>query len=169
MITGKNVRAAFSVSGSGGISGKFVGAGNKFSIQSSGVSLWFDGKTMYTYNPRIGEVTVTNPTLSELMETNPLLYVSRWKSMFTVKKAPRQPSGGDICLILSPKGKSSGISRAVLTVNRRYIPVKIAVKTDKGSRFSIKITSFSNTSAVSASEFIFPKKRFSGVKINDLR
>ena len=62
-ITGKSVSAAFTVSGSFSGRGTIKASGKKFAVETGSSSVWYDGKSMYTYSSGTGEVTVTIPSV----------------------------------------------------------------------------------------------------------
>lgn len=166
-FAGKSVKVSFSVSGSRSLSGTALCSGKKFAVETSSSSVWYDGNTMYTYNPSTKEVTLTKPSAEELAEANPMTYIAGWKNIYTASMASKQPKTGH-CIILTPKNGKSGFGNVVVTLSANLSPQKIVIRTKQKQTYSINIKSFSSASASEAS-FRFPKSRYKGVKTIDLR
>lgn len=165
----KTISAAFTINGNGRKSqGSVKCAGNKFAVSLPEVSTWYDGKALYTYNPRIAETTVTTPTASELMESNPLLYVkgagSNYYYKFTTVKR-----NGKYVVDLTPIKRSTGINKLTITVNsENFHPERIVVTTSAGV-MTIDITSFKTGMPIPAADFNYPKSKYPKAEIVDLR
>ena len=165
----KSISASFTLNGNGRKStGSIKSSGSKFVVTLPEVSTWYNGKAMYTYNPRIGETTVTIPTAAELMESNPLLYVKGGGVNYTYKFSPVKRNGKYVVDLFPTKGKSS-IKKLTFTVNAtNFHPEKIVVTTSGGA-MTIDVTSFNPGASVAASEFEYPKAKYPKAEIIDLR
>lgn len=133
------------------------------------MEVWFNGKTMYTYNKDTEETTVVYPTPEELSQSNPLAYVTGASSNYnvsfsTVKRADKY------VLELTPKKKSFDIKRVTLTINKQnYSPEKIVIEPKGGSPVTAEITSFKEAGNLSSSLFEYPKSKYPKAEIIDLR
>lgn len=165
----KSISATFSLSGNGRKStGSIKSSGTKFVVTLPEVSTWYNGNALYTYNPRIGETTVTTPTAAELMESNPLLYVRGGGANYTYKFSPVKRNGKYVVDLFPTKG-NSGIKKLTFTVNStNFHTEKIVVTTSVGA-LTIDVTSFKPGAAVPASEFEYPKGKYPKAEIIDLR
>lgn len=168
IVNGKNVKASFSISGAMKLSGTIRSANGKFAVESNKNSVWYDGKTMATYNRSTNEVTLIHPSAAEISEANPLGYVSGWSKSYKASMASRQPSSG-YCILLTPRSAKSGVGNVVITLSAKLIPQKIVIKTKQKQTYSINITNFSTGGSVTASAFTFPKSKYKGAKTVDLR
>ena len=165
----KTISATFTFSGNGRKSqGSIKSSGNKFSVILPEVSTWFDGKTMYTYNPRTVETTVITPTAAELMESNPLLYVKGAGSNFTYKFSTVKRTGKYV-VDLTPLKKNSEIKKMTITVNSTTFNPERIIVTTLGGVLTIDITSFKTGVEIPASEFNYPKSKYPKAEIIDLR
>lgn len=164
----KGVSATFTLAGNGrSTNGTVKTSGSKFAVLMPQVSSWYNGKALYTYNPRINETTVLTPTATELMESNPLLYV-KGGTGYRYSFSPVKRTGKYVIDVV-PVKKGSGIKKLTITVNSSsFAPEKITVDTGSGTSV-ITVTSFKGGVSVPASEFEYPKTRYPKAEIVDLR
>ena len=160
---------SFSLKGGGGSGvGTLKMQGKKFMIANSAVSTWYDGKNMWVYNSSTRETTVTTPQSSDLAEINPIYYLNA-ASKFNVKLSPASTNNNKT-LILTPKTKRIGVKKVIIDVNTRtYTAVAIKVTTLSGQQISVTISHTNMGKKFAASEFTFPKNKYPGVKLIDLR
>ena len=165
---GKSVAASFTLSSGGrSTSGTVRTSGEKFTVSLPEYSTWYNGKTLYTYNPRINETTVTIPTTQELMDSNPLLYI-KGKSGYTYNFSSVKRNGKYVVDII-PVNKKAGVKKVTLTVNSTtFYPEKIAVTTTGGNTV-VTVTSFKPSVNIASSEFEYPKSKYPKAEIVDLR
>lgn len=165
----KGITASFTISSDGhSTKGTIKGSGVKFTVTLPEVSTWYDGKSLYTYNPRTQETTVTNPTARELLESNPLLYVKGGSVGYTYSFA-RQKAKGKYIVDLFPRDKRSGLKKLTFTINASsFIIEKIAV-TASGMNTVVTVNSLKTGAALPASTFVYPRSKYPGVEIVDLR
>lgn len=166
----EGIQTAFTITSQGQTaSGKLKISGKRFAITTPQASTWYDGKTMWTYNPRTQETTMTLPTASEVAETNPLMLVSDHSSQFTASFAKHQPKQGRT-IVLTPRTRSLGIRTMTVTLSSGgYIPVSIEITPSSGSPSTIKLSGFDTKKACAASDFIYPKAKYPKAEIVDLR
>lgn len=167
--TAKSVSATFTLNGNGRKSnGSIKSSGSKFVVSLPEVTTWYNGKALYTYNPRIGETTVTTPTAAELMESNPLLYVKGGGTNYTYKFSPVKRNGKYVVDLFPVKG-NSGIKKLTFTVNSTNFHTEKIVVTTSGGSMTIDVTSFKPGAEVASSEFEYPKAKYPKAEIIDLR
>lgn len=165
----KTFSASFTLSGNGRKSaGSVKSSGSKFVVTLPEVTTWYNGKSLYTYNPRTVETTVTTPTSAELMESNPLLYVRGGGSNFTCKFSPVKRNGKYVVDLFPVKG-NSGIKKMTFTVNATNFHTEKIVVTTSGGSMTIDVTSFKPGAPMAASEFEYPKGKYPKAEIIDLR
>ena len=143
--------------------------GSKYHVALPDIEVWYNGKTMYTYNKRTEETTVVTPTTEEISETNPLSYISNSEKNYTAVFAKEKKSGKYV-LDLLPKSKKDNIKKVVLTLKQNdFTPENMVVEPLSGSPITIDIKTFKTAVSGSTSEFEYPKSKYPGVEIIDLR
>lgn len=163
----KSVNVQFKIDGSQ--TGELKISGKKFYVSAMGNTSWYNGKEMYTYNSSSKETTLFIPTKTELAESNPLYYVSGAQGNYDISFAPS--AAGDVTtLILTPKRKKDSIKKVELSVSKKkLLPESIKIFTKSNKNSVIKITKLSLGESMPESTFIYPKSKYSKVKIIDLR
>lgn len=166
----KGVEATFTVYNSGySGGGRIETSGNKFKVSMPDVSVWYNGKDMYTYNENTGETTVVTPTADELAESNPLAYVTNAAKTYKVAYSTVKKQGRYV-LELTPKVKNNEIKRITLTLRANdYVPEKIVVEPVSGNPVSADIKSFKAGVSLAPSLFEYPKNKYPKAEIIDLR
>lgn len=165
----KGINATFSMRLNGkNVKGTLKSSGQKFSVILPQVSTWYNGKTLYTYNPRTMETTVITPTAQELLESNPLLYVKGGAGGYSYSFSPVKRNGKYV-IDLVPRSKKSGVRKLTFTINSsNFLTERIIVTTASGST-TVDVTSFKAVNALPASEFEYPKSKYPKAEIVDLR
>ena len=165
----EGVQAKFSLKSSKGInlnaSGTIAVKGKKFHVTTPQATIWFDGKTMWTYMKKNDEVNVTNPTESQLAVINPYNFIYMYKQgySYTLEKTDKS-----YMVHLYATDKKKPIQEMHITVMQKsYIPLTIAYRTAKGVT-TIDITNFKAT-AQPDGIFHFNAKDFPSVEVIDLR
>lgn len=163
-----NLTVSFGYSGKMGRgSGVLKSSGNKFALETSAGSTWYDGKTMWTYSPKMKETTVVSPTKSEIAEANPIGLL-RSAAGFNARYAAKQTSGAS-AIVLTPKTSGTGVKRIVVVLDAKTLmPKKIDVTLSDGGTVALSVKSLRNASHT-AGTFVYPKNRYPKVKIVDLR
>lgn len=149
--------------------GNITISGDKFKLTSPEMTVWYDGKTQWTYNSDIREVNITEPTPEELADVNPFVIISSFRRNYNariVKSAPNQYR-----LDLSPRGDSQqNIARAIITLDKStYMPAEIALSVDGDHTLAIHILSIQQGKNYPVSTFVFNKNAYPKVEIVDLR
>ena len=158
-------QAAFSINGqSMNASGTIAIKGKKFHATTAQATIWFDGKTQWTYMKKNDEVNVANPTESQLSAINPYHFIYLYKNGYNYSM---EKKGGNFVVTLKATGKKS-IQEMVLTIGQKsYTPSQIRYKTAKGWT-TIDIRNF-KAANLSDSMFRFNSKDFPKAEIIDLR
>ena len=68
----------------GAISGTISIKGNKFYARTSKATVWFNGKTQWSYLPSTNEVNVSNPNQSQQAAMNPYTFINMYKSGYNL-------------------------------------------------------------------------------------
>lgn len=162
--------AAFTVDyGSQKLSGTLKALGHKFVLETSASSTWYDGKNMWTYNPKTAETTLTVPTPSEVAESNPLSFVNSYSSTFTASYAKTQKAGSKT-VVLTPKKKNSGYNSVHITISESTsIPTRIVVVPSSGQKMTVSISGVKRQQKLAPATFVYPKSKYPKAEIVDLR
>lgn len=82
------VKITFSVRApEGNTNGSIRLKGDKFLLETEGVTTWFDGRTQWSYLASSDEVNVSEPTPEELQSINPYSWLSLYKQDYKLKVA----------------------------------------------------------------------------------
>lgn len=175
-------KAAAKIKAAGGLSANFMmtsgqyttkgslkAQGQKFCIQSTHASTWYDGKTMWTYNSNTKETTIVTPTAAELAETNPLALVNTYGNSFTAAFAKSHPKGGHT-IVLTPKSKKLGYKSVHVTISDATgLPASVVVVPNSGQRISISISDVKTRQNFGQPDFTYPKGKYPKAEIVDMR
>ena len=149
----------------GDSSGKISVKGRMFTATTSMATLWFDGKTLWTYMANNDEVNVTTPTEAQLQAINPYNFINLYKSGYdcTLNKA-----GKDYIVHLTASSKDKKIRELFITVNKSsYQPTQ--VKLLQGTKWTIFDITDLKKQNISDSQFRFNAKDFPQAEVIDLR
>ena len=161
------VKADFSMSSVqyGSASGSIAVKGQMFCAQTSAATMWFDGKTLWTYMAKNDEVSVTTPTAARLQTLNPYNFINLYKQGFkyTMTKSDRTYN-----VHLTAKDKNRGVQEMFITVDKSsYHPTEVKLlQKQKWTTFTIsnlKVTKLTDDA------FRFNSKDFPSAEVIDLR
>lgn len=164
-VTGNGgATAFFSMTGKyGNASGTIAVKGNKFCAQTAQAIIWNDGKTQWTYNRGAEEVNVSHA--DEGGQTlNPYAFVSVYKQGYTMTS---KTVGAKYEVHLTAQNKSRTIQEMYITVNKKYQPTQIKVRTAKGWS-TISVSNF-HTKSLPDSAFRFRSADYPRAEVIDLR
>lgn len=166
----KGIEVTYTISGQGhNISGVLKAAGSKFYVKAGGMESWYNGKSLFSYNPNSKETTVVSPTPSELAEINPLLYLNSYASLFEPVFSQNKQVGKYI-IDLKPKSRKAPVKKVTVFLNSRsYQPEKFVITSLDGSVATVTIGKSNYKVSIPSSVFEYPKGRFPNVQIVDLR
>lgn len=162
----EGVKADFKMSGSmGSTTGTIVIKGKKFHATTPQASVWFDGKTQWTYMKDNDEVNVSNPNESQLQAINPYNFLNLYKKGY---KATINSSGSSHVVHLTASSADRKIKELFITVDKKtYHPTQ--VKLLQGKKWTVfDITNLKKQTTADA-EFRFNAKEFPHTEIIDLR
>lgn len=159
------VQAKFYVSGSGG--GTLVMQGNKFTLQSSEATIWFDGKTEWSLVSGSGEVNILEPSAKEIAQMNPMNFVNLYKSGY---KYSSKTVGNTYEVHLQATSGGKSIKEAYIYVNKTtYKPTQIKIRTGSKNWMSIAVNSFNQIGKKPDSFFKFSAKDHPKTRVIDMR
>ena len=161
------VKADFTMSSAqyGSASGNIAVKGQMFCAQTSVATMWFDGKTLWTYMAKNDEVSVTTPTATRLQTLNPYNFINLYKQGF---KYTMTKSDKTFNVHLTAKDKNRGVQEMFITVDKAsYHPTEVKLlQKQKWTTFTIsnlKVTKLSDDA------FRFNSKDFPSAEVIDLR
>ena len=162
----EGVKADFKMSGSmGSTSGTIVIKGKKFHATTPQASVWFDGKTQWTYMKENDEVNVSNPNESQLQAINPYNFLNLYKKGY---KATINSSGSSHVVHLTASSADRKIKELFITVDKKtYHPTQ--VKLLQGKKWTVFDITNLKKQATADAEFRFNAKEFPHTEIIDLR
>lgn len=168
-VVGKKsgAQANFQIANSkiGNTSGTIAIKGNKFNARTPQATVWFNGKTQWTYMKNTDEVNVTTPTQAQQTQMNPLTFINLYKTGF---KLSVKTVSGKYEVRLQAENKSRSIQEMYIVIDpKTYVPTQVRMR-QKDNWTTINISNFK---AVSQSDniFTFNKKDFPSAEIVDLR
>lgn len=171
-------RAAATVSNPGGVqahfqiitkqgttNGQIAVKRNMFQASTPEATVWFDGKTQWTYMKGNEEVNVSNPTEAELQSINPYNFINIYKKGF---KLQSKTVGGAYEVHLTPKSRQSQIEEMYIIVDKSTSH-PTHVKMRRKGKWSVIIISQLKTTSLSDDIFRFNASDFPKAEIIDLR
>jgi len=160
------VKADFKMTGSmGSTSGTIIIKGKKFHATTPHASIWFDGKTQWTYMKDNDEVNIVNPTEAQLQAINPYNFLHLYKKGYD---ATLNSNGNNHVVHLTASKASNKIKELFITIDKKTNhPTQ--VKLLQGKKWTVfDITNLKKQSASDA-DFRFNAKDFPHAEIIDLR
>ena len=172
-------RAAASVSNPGGVqahfqmiskqmgttSGEISVKGNKFHATTPDATIWFDGKTQWTYMKGSDEVNVSNPTDAELQAINPYNFINIYKQGGALSS---RSISSFYEIHLTPTSKQRSIEEMYIIVDQKtYHPTHVKMR--RKGKWSVILISQLRTVSLSDNIFQFNAKDFPKAEIIDLR
>lgn len=158
-------KASFTIKGDQmNASGTIAIKGRKFQAATPQASIWFDGKTQWTYLKKNDEVNIATPSVEEQQAINPYNFINMYKNGY---KYTMEKKNGHFIVHLTASGKKS-ISEMYITINQKsYVPSQVRYKTGKGWI----IIDIRNIKAASLADglFRFNAKDFPNAEVIDLR
>lgn len=166
-ITAKEgVKANFRTSGGyGNTSGTIAIKGQKFHATTPQATIWFDGKTQWTYMKNNDEVNVSTPTEAQLQAINPYNFINLYKKGYA---STLNKTGKDYVVHLTATSKERKIKELFITIDKKtYHPTQ--VKLLQGKKWSIFDISDLKKQRIPDSQFRFNAKDFPTAEVIDLR
>jgi outer membrane lipoprotein-sorting protein len=157
--------ASFTIKGDNlSTSGTIAIKGRKFQATTPQATIWFDGKTQWTYMKKNDEVNVANPTDAELAAINPYNFIYMYKNGYDYTMTKK---GQSYEIHLTTKQKKSISEMYIVISQKTYTPSQIRLKQQKGWT-TIDIKNFKKAK-LSDAAFRFNAKDFPTAEVIDLR
>lgn len=173
MQKSKGITADFTMRGSdrSGIymQGRLQMQGKKFYLETSDMTTWYDGKTMWSYAESIGEVNVTEPTTQELAEINPYLMLDTYRHSFNVEEIV-SPHKGERIFSLTPTKRNTNFSRIVVTIaTGNMAPIAFEITDRNNNTTLVAVTNYDSNTNLPATTFTYDPHKYPQASIIDLR
>ena len=166
VVSNKNgVQANFTMTGGmGNVSGTIAVKGRKFHATTPIATMWFDGKTMWTYMKKNEEVNITTPNEAQLQKINPYNFINLYKQGYDMTMSK---SDKTYTVHLTAKN-SNKIQELFITVDKNtYHPTQ--VKMLQGKKWTVFDISNLKAQTLSDAIFTFNSKDFPSAEVIDLR
>ncbi len=145
--------------------GKIDILGDKYILSMPDMTIWFDGKTQWTYIHSAQEVNINTPEPEEIAQTNPYQILQSYKNAYVCKQIGEK---GDVYEFeLTPKSES-GINLIRVLIKKSTSALMQISITQDGITNTIKITD-TISGNFSDNHFTFDKTKYPGTEIIDLR
>ncbi len=159
--------ANFSMSSAkyGSASGTIAIKGNKFNAHTAQATVWYDGKTQWTYLKKTNEVNVSTPTQAQQMTMNPYTFINIYKTGY---KMDMKSAGGNYEVHLTAQNQKRTVQELYITIDKKtYVPSQVKMR-QGGTWSTIKISNF-KAKGIPNSTFVFNSKDFPSAEVVDLR
>lgn len=149
----------------GNASGTIALKGQKFYVHTTASTMWFDGKTLWTYMSNNEEVNISTPTAQQLQTLNPYIFINMYKQGYSYTMTS---SANEYKVHLTSTGKQSKISEAFITVDKTtYAPKEI--KMLSGAKWTTFTVSGLKSESLPDTKFRFNSAAYPNAEIIDLR
>ncbi len=166
VVTAKQgAKASFTIKGTQlNTTGTIAIKGRKFQATTPQATVWFDGKTQWTYVNKNDEVNITTPSAQQVNAINPYTFIYIYKDGY----ASSLVSGKANYEVHLTTTKQKAISEMYLLIDKKsYAPKQIRMK-QKNGWTTIDISNFKQT-ALADGIFRFNTKDFPTAEVIDLR
>lgn len=166
----KSLTATFTVTESGNaVNGTIIVSGDRFNVTTPEMSIWYDGRTQWTYSASTQEVNITEPTAEELQQVNPFAIINSFRNAYNATII-KSESGKHVLQLTPRSSQYPNIRRVILTLSSNtLLPSEIKISTENNSEITIKTDHIAVGKALPASTFTFDGKKFPQAEIIDLR
>lgn len=139
--------------------------GKKFHASTAVATMWFDGKTQWTYLNSNNEVSVTTPTEAQLQALNPYNFINMYKSGF---KSNMTTNASSYNVHLTAENANRKIQEVFITIDKKtFSPSEVKMR--QGSKWTTFTISGFKAVALADAEFSFNPKDFPTAEVIDLR
>lgn len=146
--------------------------GNKFKLELTFSTTWFDGTTQWVLLKDANEVNISTPTPQELISISPLALLNMYNTNYVLKKPTRSTyNGKEITEIeMTPINKSQDFKSLSIAIDiKTNSVVLVKVTTSDGSKNKLSISDYTSNNKYTNDLFTFNKYNHPGVEIIDLR
>jgi len=153
--------------------GQIFVKGAKFYLDTPDQAVYFDGKTQWTYEKAVEEVTIMEPQPQDIRMLNPVSVFDLYKTDCDYKyKGEKTNSQKQKVqeISLFPKNNNEGIKQVDLQINPSdWMPVFFLITNKDKSEYRIFINKYQTQLNLPDSQFVFDRKKYPQAEVNDLR
>lgn len=169
-----SIKITFSVRApEGNTNGSIRLKGDKFLLETEGVTTWFDGRTQWSYLASSDEVNVSEPTPEELQSINPYSWLSLYKQDYKLKVAKTGNASDDTAykVVMNATKRSQDMQCIILYIEKgSFRPLKLSmVQRDSKDAAVVFINSYQTGKNYDDSLFVFDRKAYPTAELVDLR
>ena len=164
------VEATFSLTGGQGAArGTICLQGEKFRLESGGITTWFDGTTQWSYVAANEEVNVSEPTEEELQTLNPYTLLYIYRQGYSWKTVPARQAAA-YAVELKADAADKELQRIVIEVRQSdYRPLYIVMQTGSGDKTEVQVTGYRTGLDFPDGFFRFDEEQYPSAEVIDLR
>lgn len=165
-----SVNCSFKIeSADGKLNGTFKSSGKKFKLETPVSTTWYDGKDMWTSNPRSKQITLVKPDSQEINEVNPFAYLNSYKGKYKVFFSKHKDNNRYLVL-LNPKNTKDEIKAVEIAINKKtYLPERFIIRDRYDKVTTLYVNSLTLTSANPPATFVCPVESMKDYEVVDLR
>lgn len=163
----KGVSANFTMESAqyGNNSGTISVKGRMFTASTSAATMWFDGKTLWTYLAKNNEVNVSTPTEAQLQALNPYTFINMYKEGFTYTMTKNDKN---YTVHLTATDSKRRVQELFITIdNKSYVPSEVKMR--QGSKWTVFHISNFKVTSLNDRMFSFNSKDYPTAEVVDLR
>ena len=147
--------------------------GERFLLETPDNTLWFDGKTLWSYLPDAEEVTVSLPGQEELQSIHPYLLLKSARKNYRAETGAQVSFNGKTArkLILTPakENRDDIMALTVYVEQTTFHPLYIEILQNNGMASRLTITHYQTQQDFADSLFVFNPAKYPDTEIVDLR
>lgn len=150
--------------------GTFYLKKDRFRLKMDEIDIIFDGKTQWSYSASSNEVSITEPIEEELVQINPIAVISDYKDNSIIIFSRHEKSPQEDIIVMIPTIPGADFESIDVYINKQTKNLS-ALKMTSTSDYNIKIdfTNFQKGAVISDKTFVFDKKDYPDVYVNDMR
>ncbi|MDR2359141.1 MAG: outer membrane lipoprotein carrier protein LolA [Prevotellaceae bacterium] len=148
--------------------------GNKYRLLADELDVYSDGRNKWMCNKETGEVIIQyvpdDETTADITD-HPLKFLTLYQKDFTYKrKTTRTENGKTLAdIVFTPKSKNAAYTSIVLTLEEATANPYAIKYLAKNGNYTLRITRITPDVEAFDGYFAFPKHRYPGIEIIDLR
>ncbi len=149
----------------GNTSGTIAVKGKMFHATTPVATMWFDGKTQWTYLKKNNEVSVTTPTESQLQALNPYNFINMYKKGYNYTMTT---SASAFNVHLTATDATRKVQELFITIDKNgYTPKEVKMR--QGTKWTLFVIDHLKAGNLADAEFQFSSKDFPTAEVIDLR
>ena len=157
----------------GASEGKILLKGEKFRLETGGITTWFDGQTQWSYVEVNDEVNVSEPTPQELQSINPYALLQLYKQGYALQMGSVTELNAKPVyeVILTAEDKTADFRQISVLVDRQtYRPLRISfVQQGNNALTTVSLASFRDRQSYDDRQFVFDAAAYPSAEVIDLR